>query len=130
MDVTESDCLFQKEIDCFVDALLDSLPTTQKQLLHIRQHQQEDEVCQTVASYCQSGWQEKHRLSDEVRPYYSVSSETSVEQGPLLLGGRIIIPLVLRKEMLGKVHKGHLGIVKEQGNQSGGQECLPSWRKL
>ena len=67
MDVTESNSLFQKEVDCFVDTVLDSLPATEKQLLHIRQHQQEDEVCQTVASYCQSGWPEKHRLSDEVQ---------------------------------------------------------------
>ena len=100
---TESDHLLQKEANCFVDAVVESLPATEPQLRRIKQHQEEDEVCRRIASYCRSRWPEKQHLPAAVRPYHPVASEISVEQGLLMRGGRIIIPSSLRKEMLSKI---------------------------
>ena len=120
VDVTESDQLLQKETDCFVDVVVESLPATEMQLRRIQQHQEADQVCQQIVSYCKSGWPEKHQLPTAVRPYYPVASEISVEHDLLMRGSRIIIPTSLRREMLSKIHVGHQGITKcrERARQS------------
>ena len=95
-----------------VDVVVESLPVTERQLETIKLHQREDETCQLIASYWQTGWPEKHQLPAAVCPYHSVASEISVQQGLLMRGGRIIIPFSLRQEMLGKIHARHQGITK------------------
>ena len=116
----ESDQLLQKEAECFVDVVVESLPVTERQLQRIKLHQEEDETCRMIVSYCQSEWPEKHKCPAAVHPYYSVASEISVQQGLLMRGGRIIIPPSLRQEILGKIHAGHQGITKcrERARQS------------
>ena len=111
-EASESDRFFQKEADCFVNAVVESLPATETQLQRIRQHQEDDKACQQIVLYCQSGWPDKQHLPAVARPYYSVASEISVEQGLMMRGGRIIIPTSLRTEMLSKIHTGHQGITK------------------
>ena len=103
----ESDQLLQKEAECFVDVVVESLPVTERQLQRIKLHQEEDEMCRLIVSYCQLEWPEKHKCPAAVHPYYSVASEISVQQGLLMRGGRIIIPPSLRQEILGKIHAGH-----------------------
>ena len=110
--ITESDELFEKEVSCFVDLVVESLPASEEQLLRIQQHQENDEACQLITSYCQTGWPEKRILPALVGPYYSLASEISKEHGLLMRGSRIIIPTSLRKEMLNRVHYGHQGITK------------------
>ncbi len=70
--------------------------------------------------FCQSGWLEKSALSPEVKPYFPVSAQFSVENGLLLRGCRIIIPPSLRKKLLNKIHSGHQGVTKcrEMARQS------------
>lgn len=116
----ESDQLLQKEAECFVDVVVESLPVTERQLQRIKLHQEEDETCRMIVSYCQSEWPEKHKCPAAVHPYYSVASKISVQQGLLMRGGRIIIPPSLRQEILGKIHAGHQGITKcrERARQS------------
>ena len=41
----ESDQLLQKEAECFVDVVVESLPVTERQLQRIKLHQEEDETC-------------------------------------------------------------------------------------
>ena len=116
----ESDQLLQKEAECFVDVVVESFPVMERQLQRIKLHQEEDETCRLIVSYCQSEWPEKHKLPAAVHPYYSVASEISVQQGLLMRGGRIIIPPSLRQEILGKIHAGQQGITKchERARQS------------
>jgi len=66
-------------------------------------------VCVQVMSFCQSQWLDKVLLPNNIRPYYS---ELSVENGLLMRGCRLVIPLELQPEMLSKIHEGHLGITK------------------
>ena len=47
-----------------------------------------------------------------MREFYQVRVELSVEQGLILMGSRIVIPSLLRAEILEKIHMEHLGIHK------------------
>ena len=118
--VTDSDRTLQEDADAFVNLTLQSLPATEHRLEDIRQHQQQDEVCQLLVRYCQSGWPNKKQLPDIVKPYSSVAAELSVENDLLLRGCRIVIPTALRRDILEKLHTGHQGIVKcrERARQS------------
>ena len=50
-EAVDSDTLLQLETAAYVNTVVQSLPATERQLERIRQHQQEDEVCQQVVSY-------------------------------------------------------------------------------
>ena len=118
--VTDSDRILQEDADAFVNLTMQSLPATEHRLEDIRQHQQQDEVCRLLVCYCQSGWPNKKKLPDIVRPYSSVAAELSVQNGLLLRGCRIVVPTAMRQDILEKLHTGHQGIVKcrERARQS------------
>ena len=118
--VKDSDRILQEDTDAFVNLTMQSLPATEHRLEDIRQHQQQDGVCRLLVRYCQSGWPNKKKLPDIVRPYSSVAAELSVQNGLLLRGCRIIIPTAMRQDILEKLHTGHQGIVKcrERARQS------------
>ena len=102
----------QLETVAYVNTVVQNLPASTHQLERIRQHQEEDEVCQQVAAYCQSGWPSKQAMTGAVRLYDPVATELSVEKGLLMRGSRSVLPAALRLEMLDKLHTGHQGITK------------------
>ena len=55
-DAINEDTLIQQETALYVNTVVQSLLATERQLNRNRQHQEEDEVYQQVAVYCQSGW--------------------------------------------------------------------------
>lgn len=118
--MAESTDTMELETGAYVKTVVDSLPTTERQLERIKQHQMEDEVCQQVVAYCQSGWPSRQELLGPVKLYYSVAEQLSVVDGLLMRGSRIVIPASLRIEMLDKIHTGHQGIAKcrERARQS------------
>lgn len=119
-EARDCDRLLQEEAAVFVSAIIQSLPATEERLEEIRRHQQQDDICQLLTSYCQSGWPDKKNLPEATRPYSSVAAELSVENGLLLRGCRIVIPSSLREDILKRLHTGHQGIVKcrERARQS------------
>ena len=122
----ESDQILQKEADCFVDVVVESLAVTERQLERIKLHQREDETCQLIVSYWQTGWPEKHQLPAAVYPYHSVASEISVQQGLLCEEAGSSFHFHSAKKYLERSMpdiKVLLSVKKEPGHQSGGQEC-------
>ena len=67
-EARDCDRLLQEEAAVFVSAVIQSLPATEERLEEIRRHQQQDDVCQLLTSYCQSGWPDKN-LPEATRPY-------------------------------------------------------------
>ena len=47
-------------------------------------------------------------IHELVKPFYSVSSELSIQEGLLMRGTRIVIPTNMRVEVLAQLHTGHL----------------------
>ena len=109
-----------EETQVFVDAVLAAIPATEERLEQIRQAQKNDAECQKLLAAVQTGWPAKQALPSSLKPYHAVAGEITVANGLLLRGSRIIIPSPLRKEILQRIHDGHLGITKcrERAKQS------------
>ena len=109
---TAADRQLQSEATSYVNWVMDNLPATERCLNEIREHQENDPVCQNLVEFCKYGWPEKRTLSTDLKPYFSISAEISVVSGLLMRGSRIIIPPTLRETMLEKLHSSHQGITK------------------
>ena len=62
------------------------------------------------SNYCQFGWPEKHRVTDDIKPYWTLRGYLAMHNGLLLYGRRIVIQVARQREILEKIHQGHLGI--------------------
>ena len=68
---------------------------------------------QAVLTLVKSGWPDtKQQVPVEARPYWTFRDEVVTADGLLFKGTRLIVPRVLRSDMLCQIHKSHLGIVK------------------
>ena len=70
----------------------------------------EDECLQKVIQAITGGWS----VQATPYPYGQYRDEPSVPGGILFKSSRIVIPSGLQKNMLIKIHKGHLGMDKSQ----------------
>jgi transposase InsO family protein len=57
---------------------------------------------------------ERESVPLSVLPYWNIRDELSVIDGIILKGDRIVVPLAMRKEMLQRIHHGHMGIEKSK----------------
>ena len=110
--VYREDNEFRAEIQAYVDLVVRNIPTSEPKMLEIKIAQQKDEVCQRVIQYCQEGWPDKSLVKGGLKQFFQVASELSVEDGMLLRGNRIVIPMALRAQVLNRLHEEHLGINK------------------
>ena len=109
---TPSDDQFCHDVDNFVHLVTGSLPVTDERLQQISRLQDGDAVCQQLKQYCLNGWPETWKIKGLVKCYQQVSSEIAIQDGLLMRNKRIIIPSLLRQEILDKIHTGHQGIHK------------------
>jgi hypothetical protein len=126
----EGDELLQLETTAYVDFVVCHLPVTEQRITEIRECQEADEVFQQIVEYCRSGWPEKSSLPPELKPYYPVAAELTVQDGLILRGGRMVIPPPRRKDVLRKIHTGHQTPSAARGpdSRSGGRDSQSSWR--
>ena len=101
-----------EETETSVSAIINEIPASEAKLDEIRRHQSEDPVCRKVMQYAEFGWPDIKKLQDCERRYYRHRNELTVQQGLLMFRQRLVIPSAMRLEILGKIHEGHLGIVK------------------
>lgn len=101
-----------EETEAHVQFVVQSLPVKSYFLDEIKAEQSTDNICNLLKKYCQQGWPQKSKLSDELLPYYQYRFEISYLKDFLLKGARLIIPYTLQRKCLELIHQGHLGIVK------------------
>ena len=59
------------------------------------------------------GWPgTQSQCSNEVAPYFNVRDNLVIEDGLILKNDRVVIPPSMRKEILAKIHRGHMGETK------------------
>ena len=87
---------------------LDSLPVCAND---VKRETRRDPTMSKVLDFTMNGW--TYKPQDEIlKPFYMRRHERSVQNGCLMWGIRVIIPVKLRNKMLDELHVGHIGIVK------------------
>lgn len=90
-----------------------SNPLVDSHFVAIQKLTQEDPELIMLKKYIQNGWpQHKFQVPHDIRSYWAYRNELTVAYDMLWKGDRIIIPGKMRKEMLRRVHIGHLGLEK------------------
>ena len=87
---------------------IDSLPVSASD---VKRETRRDPTLSKVLDLTLNGWTDKPQ-DERLKPYYTRRNELSVENGCLMWGIRVIIPIKLRNKVLDELHEGHLGIVK------------------
>lgn len=81
----------------------------------------EDTLYQNLKTIIINGFpKEKNKLSDEMKPYWTVRDELSIENELILKGCQLLIPKTARKMVLDRLHDSHQGIerTKRRARQS------------
>ena len=81
---------------------------------NVKREQEKDDICNLLTQFSLHGWPHTSTLSQEMKTYLPFAQDITVFQGLLLKDDRLVIPKSLRREMLERVHVGHLGIRKCQ----------------
>ena len=80
----------------------------------IAEHSRSDPELTYVKNLIKNGWPpKKAKLKKEIQAYWFVKEELYIlDNGIIMKGSRMVIPNTLRDDILKKLHKAHLGMVK------------------
>lgn len=112
--VAEEVIVNDDDLDTFVNQIVDKLPASEGRLQEIREAQLKDENLMMVEQYTKQGWPCKSKINPDLKMYWDHRYSFSVNEGLLMYGSRIVIPLSMKNEIIQRLHKGHLGLGKTQ----------------
>uniref|UniRef100_A0A3B3QZC1 Gypsy retrotransposon integrase-like protein 1 n=1 Tax=Paramormyrops kingsleyae TaxID=1676925 RepID=A0A3B3QZC1_9TELE len=95
----------EDDVRMHVNLVVESLPVSDQKLKQIVEETAKDPVLQAVIDNLNNNW-----VRSSCAQFYNVRSELSLADGVLLRRDRIVVPQVLREEMLFRIHEGHLGM--------------------
>ena len=79
----------------------------------IKEQTEKDDVLQLLKETICQGWPTQKRNSPNVlKQYWIHRNEFAEYDGLLFKGQQVVIPTVLRSEVIKNIHQGHMGIVK------------------
>ncbi len=111
--LSEEDICLQQELECQVHMVTSSLPFTETTRAKFRQAVQDEPIFQSLTKLIVNGWPDSCEvLSENLKPYWNFREELSMFDGLVFKGERVLVPGLFQKEMLSRVHEGHLGIDK------------------
>ena len=110
---TQEDEIGEQQISAHVNAVLSQFPATEKRIQEIKHATTEDTILTSVITNIIEGWPlRKFQCEAQVQPYWDFRGDLTYINGLILKGNRLVIPTVLRQEILQKIHEGHQGIDK------------------
>lgn len=96
-----------------LDVQINLVQFSAERLADIKRETERDTVLHSLKRVITSGWPEtRNDLAPALRPYWSFRDELAIEDGLIMKGGRVIIPLSLQAFILSKLHEGHQGSTK------------------
>ena len=91
--------------------ITDTLPVQAKD---IRTATRTDSLLARVAAFVQDGWNGTNQEMEQ-KPYFNRRDELTLPQGIIMWGTRVIIPHMLRTQILKTLHERHTGAAKMKG---------------
>lgn len=86
---------------------------TDSQFVELQKQTELDEELVQLRKCIMRGWpSQKKDVDAMIKPYWNFKEDLTVAYGLIWKGDRIVIPKVLRREILKKIHMGHLGLEK------------------
>ncbi|CAC5422534.1 Uncharacterized protein K02A2.6 [Mytilus coruscus] len=104
--------IFWEEVEIRNVQALNELPVSANK---IKRETEKDSTLVKVKHATLYGWPKYTDISNELKPYFRVKDELSMEEGCLLRGIRVIIPERYRADVLNELHVNHPGIVRMKG---------------
>ena len=105
----------------YTGEVVSAWPISHAKLKQIQEKTQKDVFLSATVDYTCKGWPEyREDVKFAALPMCPYRRELSIVNDILIKGDRTVIPLSMRKEILGRIHEGHFGIskCKERANQS------------
>ena len=85
---------------------------SQHSVVHMIQESRLTSILQKIIEKMTEGWPKPRKnVSKEFQPYFDRCFQLSLQRGCILCGTKVIIPTVLREQVLAEIHEGHTGIV-------------------
>ena len=107
---TSEETDLQDVAESLMEMCVNHLPASNQRLEEYRTAQAADHICSSVINYCRHGWPDKGKVNADIKPYWNARGEFTVHNGLLLHGRQIVVPKVLQKETLTKIHQGRQGV--------------------
>ena len=106
-EVFEKDHSLELEINMIQTNQLTQLPLL---ATDVAKAIKEDKILSQVYQFIQEGWPEDKVEVDKVlQPYFSRQLQLTIQNGCILNGLQVVIPQILRKDVLAELHKAHIG---------------------
>ena len=103
----------EDELVAQVHMIYNSCAATDDKLQEIKQLTSQDPVLSEIANFVIQGWPStRQNISEQMKPYWSYKDDLSLINGIMFKGQRIVIPKIMRQEILKKLHQAHMGIEK------------------
>ena len=108
--VERADTDLEKNVQAYVDGVLSYVQVSDDKQKEIIEATMKDDQLKVLKETVSKGWPSRQSsCRPELKPYWNFREELSVHKGMILKGSRIVIPRAMRKEILRKIHVGHLG---------------------
>ena len=112
-EASQDDEIAEKEISAHVAMVIENIPATESRIEEIRQTTLRDENLKSVLHYIHHGWpQNKRDCRLPAQPYWHCHQDLTEVHGLILKGDKIVVPQAMRRDMLQRIHEGHMGIAK------------------
>jgi transposase InsO family protein len=103
--------VFDEDLDVQVNSLVSNLPISENQLNNFLNETKKDSVLTKLHEYIVNGWPRcKSHVEESVKPFWTYKDDLSIMEGIVFKNDKLVVPRSLQKEMLSRIHTGHLGI--------------------
>ena len=111
-EITKPEDLFQVfSVELENTSPMQALRLSPERLKQLQRCTGQDAALQTLKRTILSGWPtQKEQVPINIREFWNYREELSVHNGVLFKGTRVVIPRVMRPEVMSKIHASHLGV--------------------
>ncbi len=113
LDNADDTSTIDDDIQAYVHMITTNQPVSDQKIQEVAAETRQDRQFQILISSILEGWPDTvQECPVMIREFYNFRDELTYIDGIVYKGEKIVVPATMRKEMLERIHTGHLGIVK------------------